>query len=257
MISPYTKIKTIIIDDEQLCIDSLQLKLEETCQDIEVLQTCTSVTEGLKAISNHKPQLIFLDINMPGEDGFTLLEKIDTPTFEIIFTTAYDQYALKAFQFNAINYLLKPISPEEIMLSINRYKERTYNQTSIQQLQSLLDDVRSTQKEIDKVALPTTNGYRFVLLKDIIRLEASSNYTIFYLTDQSQVVVSRTLKEYEIMLENHSFIRIHNSHLVNLSLIKEYYKGQGGTIIMADGTEIEVSARRRNYFLEKIEAFIK
>lgn len=257
MIAEIKQIRTIIVDDEQSCIDALQIKLEETCPEVIVSDTCTNIQQAADAIARHDPHLVFLDINMPEDDGFALLEKFNFIPFEIIFVTAFDRFALRAFEFNALNYLLKPVAAQDIVTSVNRYKKRTHSDTSLMQLQSLLHDVRNTQRGIDKIALPTGSGYRFVLIKDIVRLEASSNYTIFYLTDQSQVVVSKTLKEYETMLEQQPFIRIHNSHLINLSLIREYHKGQGGTIVMSDGSEIEVSARRKNFFLEKMEAFMR
>ena len=255
--NPSSRIGAIIIDDEQPCMNALTAQLKYHFSDIDVLQTCASAEDGLKAIAAHRPDIVFLDIYMPGTNGFELLEKLEDISFEIIFTTAFDNYAVRAFQVNALNYLLKPVNDEDLIQTINRYKDRLHQQTSLQQLASLLDSMRNAQRGIDKIAIPTYKGYRFALIQDIIRLEADGNYTMFHFIDGSKLVVSKSLKEYETILGGPSFIRVHNSHMINLCHMKEYINTGGGFIQMTDGAEIEVSVRKKSTFLERVGKFLR
>ncbi|MBX2965289.1 MAG: response regulator transcription factor [Cyclobacteriaceae bacterium] len=238
-------IRAIIIDDEPPCIDSLVAKLTDHCPDVSIIETCHSATAGVNAINAHKPQLVFLDVNMPGEDGFSVLQRCRDMAFEVIFTTAYDKYALRAFQFNALNYLLKPVGVADLVDSVNRYREQAHIRTSLQQIESMLKQVRQHQQQVEKLALPTLTGYRFIDLSEIVRLESDSNYTRFHLKNEQPILVSKTLKDYEELLTAETFVRVHHSHMINLAHVQEYRKGQGGVVVMTDGTEIEVSARKK------------
>ncbi len=249
-------IRTVIIDDEAFCIESLQYRLAENCADVQVVATCKNATEGIDALRRLKPDLVFLDINLPDLDGFRLLEQLDDPGFQVIFVTAYDAYAIKAIKVNALDYLLKPVDEEELVLAVARFKQRQQG-SHLRQLQQLLQTIQPGARENSRIALPTIRGQMFVSLNDIIRLESESNYTRFYLADKTNVLVSRTLKEYELLLGDHDFVRVHNSSMINLLHVKEYYKGKGGTILMADGMEIEISVRRKQFLLEKFAQLMK
>ncbi|MBX2895994.1 MAG: response regulator transcription factor [Cyclobacteriaceae bacterium] len=246
------KINAVIIDDEPPCIDSLVAKLNDHCPEVNIRQTCSSAAEGVKAIYTHRPHLVFLDVNMPGEDGFSVLQRSRDIHYEVIFTTAYDKYALRAFQFNALNYLLKPVSAADVVDSIKRFNEQAHIRTSLQQIESLLSQVHQHQQSMDKIAIPTLTGYRFIPIKNIIRLESDSNYTSFHLQGEPSVLVSKTLKEYEELLSAETFVRVHHGHLINLAHLVEYRKGQGGVAVMADGSEIEVSARKKADLLARL-----
>lgn len=248
-------IKAIIIDDEVLSVRALQAKLQDNCADVTVVASCHNVDDGINAIQEHKPDIVFLDVNMPNGDGFSLLERMDEITFEVIFTTAYDQYARRAFEVNALHFLLKPIKSDDLINAIQRYKDRSM-QTSMKQIMSLVTHIRSGQKQTDRIALPFPAGLKFVEFKDIVRLSPENNYTCFYLVDGTSLVITKAFKEYEMLLEENSFIRIHHSHIINLAHVKEYKKATG-TAVMTDNEQIEVSARKKATFLKSISRFMK
>lgn len=242
--------KTLIIDDEVRGCLSLQKMLQHTSTDIEVSGLAHSGTEGLEKIEELKPDLVFLDIQMPDMTGFGMLEKLENINFDIIFTTAYDQYAIKAFRYSAVDYLLKPIDMDELKEALNKFRSRKdgTQPPQHQQLNTLFQQVT-----LKKITLPTQEGLLFVNIDDIIRLQSTSNYTTFYLGNKKSIVVSKTLGEFESILEPHHFYRTHNSHIINLGHIEKYIKGEGGTVIMTDKTEIEVSRRKKDDFLKKLE----
>lgn len=250
-----TAIKAIIIDDEQHCIDALTLKLTEHCPEVQVLDTCTNASEGVHSIKRNNPDIIFLDVNMPEADGFDVLEKLDGALPEVVFTTAYDKYAVKAFEFNALHFLLKPIKGDDLVKVVQRYRDHNL-QTSLTQVASVLSYIRNEQRSINRIALPVASGFRFVELNDILFLKAESNYTTFYLVDGVKLIVPKTLKEYENMLLEEPFVRVHNSYIINLRLVAEYKKTQG-IIVMKDQTNIEISSRKKAEFLSKVERFLK
>jgi two-component system, LytTR family, response regulator len=247
----------VIIDDEKPCIISLQYKLSENCPDVQIIATCQTAKESMSVLRDLQPDLVFLDIDLPDLDGFKLLEQLEEVNFQVIFTTAYNEFAVKAFKFNAIDYLLKPVDPDELTQAMERFRQRATQDSGIRQLKQLLHNLQPNTREHSRIALPTARGQLFIDIDDIIRLESESNYTRFFLSDKSNIVVSRTLKDYEIMLSGHHFVRVHNSSIINLVHVKEYYKGKGGSIIMNDGMEIEVSVRRKQFLLEKLSYFLK
>lgn len=246
-------INCIIVDDEPKSRESLKILLEDFCQNVVVKALCQDVAEAVEAIQNHKPDVVFLDIHLQRETGFDLLTRLNDVNFEVIFTTAYSEYAIKAFKFSAIDYLLKPIDIEELKRALAKVEKRM-SDTISDRLKQLIQNLKSPSTENYKLALPTSDGLVFVKINDIIYCEASSNYTLIFTGDGKKHVVSRTLKEYEDMLSEHSFFRIHNSYLINLNAIKKYVRGEGGYVIMNNDQSLDVSKRKKEAFLLKIGA---
>ena len=244
-------IKTIIVEDERNSCEALQLLLQDCCPGVEVIEVAHSGADALQKIQKLQPQLVFLDIEMPNMNGFQLLEQMPRIDFELIFTTSYDQYAIKAIKFSAIDYLLKPIDREELEKAVKKVERKTINSFS-QQLEILLQKVNQPGIPVQRIALPTMQGLELVPIKSIISCSSNSNYTEFILTDKRKILVSRTLKETEEMLEDYAFIRVHNSHVVNLNEITKYIKGEGGYIIMTDGSTVDVSRSRKDLLLKKL-----
>jgi two-component system LytT family response regulator len=246
-------IKAIIVDDELGARESLSKMIEKNCKQLEVIAKADSMLAAFEVITNKQPDLVFLDIEMPNGNAFDLLEKFKEINFNIIFTTAYDHYAIKAIKFSAIDYILKPIDPEELVEAVKRFEKKQNGQPSVldKQFKTLLSNVRPENK-LKKVGIPDGDGLIFINLADIIRCESDGNYTFFILTSGKKIIASRTLGEYEQMFTEDNFFRIHRSHLVNLQHVKKYIKGEGGYVIMADDSQVEVSRRNKNEFLEKL-----
>lgn len=245
-------IKALIVDDEKNSCEALQLLLERSCPEIEIISTAHSGTEALKKIQTSHPQLVFLDIEMPNMNGFQLLEQLSKIDFELIFTTSYDQYAIKAFKFSAIDYLLKPVDREELEKAVEKVSKKLTNNIN-QQLDILLQKINQPSAPVQKIALPTMQGLELVSIDSIINCSANSNYTEFFLTDKRKILVSRTLKEIEELLEDHSFLRVHHSHIINLNAITRYAKGEGGYLIMSDGSTVDVSRSRKDLLMQKLQ----
>ncbi|MEO5570132.1 MAG: LytTR family DNA-binding domain-containing protein [Bacteroidia bacterium] len=245
-------IKTILVDDEQHCRDSLSATLKNHFPEVELISICANVIEGEEAIQKLKPELVFLDVEIPPSTGFDLLQKLNPISFEVIFTTAFDKYALRAIKASALDFILKPVGKEELGLAIERFKQKKSKNDSRQQMETLFENIRHLKDPLKKIMLPSQNGFEFVNVKDIVRLQADSNYTTFYFTDKRKTVVSKTIKEYEEMLAGHDFFRVHQSHIINIQYIKNYVKGEGGIVIMQDGSEIDVSRRRKEEFLKML-----
>ncbi len=246
-------INAIIIDDESRGRESLKKLLEKYCGDsVKVLGLGDSVEVAKKLVEMHQPDLVFLDIRMPMGDGFSLLESYSDVPFDVVFTTAYDQYALKAFRFSAIDYLLKPIDIQELKQAVDKIKKKLESPDNVnnQRFEALKENLRS--KDFDKIALPTTDGYSFVKREDIIRLEANGNYTAFYLKDKTKYLITRTLKYYDEMLRDYGFYRIHKSHLVNLIYVTKFIKGRQGYVETINGDRLEVSTRKREELLKAL-----
>jgi len=244
-------IKAIIIDDEPYCCEILAGMLEECCPDVEVIATCRNGNEGLSSIRQLSADLVFLDVEMPKMNGFEMLEKLPSIDFNLIFTTSYDQYALKAFRFSAIDYLLKPIDREELHKAVQKVLKRSQAPLP-QQLEILMQKIHQPATSVNKIALATMEGLQMIPIDTIISCESDDNYTIFLLKDKKKIVVSSTLKEIEEILEDHSFVRVHRSYLVNLNEIEKYLKGEGGYLVMSDGTTIDVSRSKKEVLLKKL-----
>jgi len=245
-------IKAVCIDDEMHCLKTLTMLLKEYCPDVEVMDKCNDAETGIRAIEKHKPELVFLDIEMPAMNGFELLEKIPEVNFELIFTTSYDKYALKAIHFSALEYLLKPIDGEELQKAVQKAARRLQHPLS-QQIEILFQKLHSLPGAMHKLAVPTMEGLQMISIDSIINCTSDGNYTIFILKNKQKLISSRTLKEIEEMLEDHSFFRVHHSHLVNLNEIEKYIKGEGGYLLMSDGATVDVSRRRKEMLLKKLQ----
>jgi two-component system LytT family response regulator len=246
-------ITAVIIDDEEHCINRLGGIIQQHfSESISVVASCTTVSSAVATIKEVKPQLIFLDVQIHDETGFDLLKQLPRPDFEIIFTTAYDTYAVQAFKFSAIDYLLKPIDKEELQLAIEKSEDKITLTETAARLDVLFHNLSNTNITSKRICVPVAGGLMFLQVSDIIRCESKINYTTIYLTGNKKLVVSKTLKEFEDMLTAYNFFRVHNSHLVNLQYIKSYNNGKGGTVVMEDGTQVEVSTRRKDDFLKKM-----
>ncbi len=247
-------ITAIIIDDEADSRENLCSLLKAHCPQVEILKTCHSPKEGLKILEESQPSLVFLDIEMPGMTGFELLEKLNPVPFEVIFTTAFNQYAIRAIKLSALDYLLKPIIAEDLKNAVSKFERRKTGNEHLEQMRLLLSNLRHPKNEVHKIAIPSFDGMIFINITDIIRLEAEGSYTRFH-TRQGQYLVSRTMKEYEDLLSENDFFRVHHGHMINLNQVNRYVKGDGGYIILHDGTNVPVSARRKTEVLERISRF--
>ncbi|MDQ2720383.1 MAG: LytTR family DNA-binding domain-containing protein [Bacteroidota bacterium] len=244
-------LKAFIIDDEFQGRNFLNKMLQQYFPEISVAGEAATVKEGLWGIKEYNPNIVFLDIQMKGETGFDLLNRLPEINFNLIFTTAFDQYAIKAFRFNAIDYLLKPIVTEELIQAVNKVKQRTTTMpaASRQQVEQLYSDIKNPKKIHDKIAIPTAEGFVIISINEIVYCHASCNYTEFHLTDKKCILSSYTLKQYDEMLTDQSFFRSHRSYLINLSHVKKYRKGEGGEIVMSNGHEIELARTHKDEFL--------
>jgi two-component system LytT family response regulator len=246
-------LKAIIVDDEERSRKNLKALVDEFCKNVEILDTVKSVDEGIQAIETHKPDLIFLDIQMQRETGFDLLNKIKKIDFEIIFTTAHAEYAIDAIKFAAIDYLLKPIDLNDLRQAIRRVEKKLVSNDFKEQFEVLLHNFRADNSESYKIAIPSSDGLIFINMKDIIICEAMSNYTKIHMKDGKNHVVAKTLKEYENILANYNFFRVHHSFIINLKEVKKYVRGEGGYVIMNNDASVDVSQRKKDAFLKRID----
>jgi two-component system LytT family response regulator len=226
--------------------------LQQYFPEIKVLGEASSVQEALEGINEHKPNIVFLDIQLKEETGFDLLNRLPKIDFALIFVTAYNQYALKAFRFNAIDYLLKPIIPEEFIDAVNKVKQRiaSTKTDSKRLVDQLYKDIQDPKKVHDKIAISTSDGFNIIPINEIIYCHAISNYTRFHLADKKSILSSYTLKQYDELLTTQSFFRAHRSYLINMAHVKMYKKGDGGEIVMSNGDEIELSRTHKAEFLQ-------
>jgi two-component system LytT family response regulator len=245
-------INAVIIDDERHSCDALKMLLAKCCPQVHVTAICFSGEEGIKTIGETKPQLVFLDIEMPHMNGFQMLEQLPRIDFEIIFATSYDQYAITAFKFSALDYLLKPVDREELEKAVQKVSKKI-NPPVSQQLEILLQKINQPATAVQRIALPTMQGLEFVPVDSIISCSSSNNYTEFFLADKKRLLVSRTLKEIEDMLADHLFLRVHNSHVVNLNAILRYIKGEGGYLVMTDDSKVDVSRSRKELLMQRLQ----
>ncbi|MBM3434670.1 MAG: response regulator transcription factor [Bacteroidetes bacterium] len=242
--------KTVIVDDEGKARTTLKNLLEVHCPSrINVIGEADCVERGLEIIQAMNPDLVFLDVQMPDGTGFDLLEQIPEIRFKVIFASAFDKFAIQAFKFSALDYLLKPVEAEKLIEAVSKLDESE----RFKELNKKLEVLLSNKNSFEKIALPTLDGIIFVKIKEIVRCESDNNYTGIFLKSGEKIMVSRTLKEYDDMLTPFNFFRIHKSHLINLGFLARYKKGEGGFVIMEDGAELEVSRRRKEEFLEAIQ----
>jgi len=225
--------------------------LEEFCPSVEVIGEAENAETGVQLIRNTKPDLVFLDIEMPYGNAFDLLDKLKPVNFEVIFVTAFNDYSLKAFRYSALDYLLKPVNIEELQISVVRATEKLKSKQLQNQLDLLLHNLTKPDPTLQKLALPSKEGLVFIVIGDIIRCEANGGYTYFFMQGGEKIVSAKNIKEYEDLLPENLFFRVHNSHLINLNCIKKYHRGRGGFVEMNDGVHIEVATRRKDEFLSK------
>lgn len=248
------QMKAILVEDELRGRNALLFLLNQLPELVQVIGVCGCVEEAKPLIQSLKPDLVFLDIEMPSKNGFDLLREIQDRTFEVIFTTAFNQYAIQAIKLNALDYLLKPIDFDELKQTLqNAVLKIKQKQSSATQIEHLLHNLKTINHTEHKLTLPCAEGVLFVSINQIVRCESDANYTRFYIKDEKPILVCKTMREYEELLADYNFCRIHNSHLINLKLIKKYTKGEGGIVTMVDGAEVEVSRRKKDAFLQKLE----
>lgn len=245
-------IKAVLIDDEKNALEMLEWQLDTYCSQVKVAAICSNVDDGIRAIELHRPQLVFLDIEMPVKNGFEVLQHFTDPFFDVIFTTAYNQFALKAFRFAAFDYLLKPIDADDLAATVSRYQKRMMQTDVKQQLQILIQQYNQPANLPAKVSFTTQQAIHFIVPENIVYCESNSNYTTLYFTDKTKLLVSKTLKEVEEVLVHYHFYRIHHSFIINLKHVNRYLKNDGGCIEMLTGAALPISRQRKQEVMEVI-----
>ncbi|HWY34462.1 MAG TPA: LytTR family DNA-binding domain-containing protein [Nitrosopumilaceae archaeon] len=245
-------IKALIVEDEIKSRELLVSLVKKHCPEITVVDAADGVESGVAAMRKHIPDLLLLDISMPDGTGFDLLGKVQDMKFDVIFTTATDKYALKAIKYSALDYLLKPIDAEELRAAVNKVTEKKSDLKSIENLSFLLQNLKQNNDNYNKISLPTGNAYEIVNIKDIIRCEAEGSYTNFYLVSGKKLMVSASLKHYEDLLPEKDFTRVHHHHLINMNHVVRFLKVDGGYAVMSDNTQVEISRRKKDTFLQKL-----
>ncbi len=245
-------LRAIIIEDEEQNRERLNNLLNQHCPDVEVIGDATSVKDGFKLIEQLKPDLLFLDIQLTDGTGFDLLKLFENITFKVIFVTAFEEYALKAFRFSALDYLLKPVDPEELALAVKKAEQQIESEVKLQ-----INNASNTLsgKELDKIVLKDIESIYLVDLSDITYCEADGNYTGFHFITEKPILVSKPLKEYESFLKDSRFLRVHRSYLINLRHFKRYEKSEGGKVILSDDAEIPVASGKKEELFDFIERF--
>ena len=247
-------IRALIVEDETQSRQLLNTLLKKNCPDIEVIALAANVNEALDAINKYHPDLVFLDITMPDGTGFDLLEKTSPIKFDVIFTTATDKYAIKAIKYSALDYLLKPIDTDELKNSVNKLIQKKTNLNTVENITHLLQNLKQSNDNYQKITLPTGSAYEIVYIKDIVHCEAEGSYTTFHLAGGKKLLVTAGLIQYEELLPSKEFMRIHRHHLINLNHVVRFLKTDNGVAVMSDGAKIEVSRRKNTEFLEALKS---
>lgn len=237
--------RAILVDDEQANLQNLKLLLEKYCPKVQVIAESDKVEVAADLIHLHRPEILFLDIQMGQSSGFDLLKKIPDPSFEVVFVTAYDQYGIQAVKFAALDYLLKPVNPDELINAVSKAEKRIKSKMQNEQLGFLLQQLKTPETNIQKIALPQQHEIRYVAIPDIVRCEADNTYTFFFLDNGEKILISRSLKEYADLLKPQGFLRVHQSHLINPAFVKSWLKEDGGTLLLKSGEKIPVSKPNR------------
>jgi two-component system LytT family response regulator len=247
-----SKYTALIVDDESGNRGLLKMLLEDHCPDVEVVGEADGVNSGYDLVEDLDPDILFLDIKMPDGDGFQLLEKYNEPRFQLIFVTAYDQYAIRSFKYSAVDYLLKPIDYEDLIQAVSRARERIDKGIFGHKIRALIENIRQQELGPKKLMVPDQQGFEVLQTQNVIRIEAEGNYSSIKLVSKKEILASKAIKFFEELLKDDSFYRIHNSHIVNTNHVVKYVRGRGGYVIMSDGAELEVSRRRREGFFRKM-----
>jgi len=247
-------ISAVIIDDEKNNIDNLSILLKELFPELDIVGEATDAVYGEQLILQHKPDIVFLDIQMPGKSGFDLLTSLADHHFEIIFVTAFDQFGIQAVKFSAIDYLLKPVDADELRKAVQKAISKSLEKKQNKQLENLLDVLQNQQlKDTHRIALPSSKEIRFIRTNEIIRCESSNNYTTFYILNGESIVTSKPIFEYEEILQAYGFIRCHQTHLVNKRYIKSLVRQDGGYLLLEDGSKIPISRLKRELVKKELE----
>ncbi|MEE4256536.1 MAG: LytTR family DNA-binding domain-containing protein [Bacteroidales bacterium] len=242
-------LKTVIVDDEQDAVNFIESIAKEYCPNIEIVGKAYSAIEGVEVISKVKPDLVFLDVEMPHGSGFDLLAGFPEKEFDVIFITAFNHYAIRAIKFSAVDYILKPININEFIDAVKRVEEsRKEKKGTSTNFQTLFENLQTAIPS--RLAIPTSNGMEYLNTREIIRVEADRSYSWFYMENGDKFLVSRNLKEYQELLSDRNFFRTHNSHLINLEHVKKYIRHEGGYIEMTDGSNVPISRGKKDLFLE-------
>lgn len=246
---------TVIIDDEQDAVDFISSIVSEYCPGLEVKGKANNVKTGIEIIKDVKPDLVFLDVEMPNGTGFDLLTHFPEKTFEVIFITAFNHYAIRAIKFSAVDYILKPININEFIESVDKVIAKRKNNplTGQENIEALLENIRTTHPT--RLVIPTSDGREYLNPQDIIRIEADRSYSWFFLIGKRKILVSKHLKEFQDLLSDRNFFRPHNSHLINLDFVKKYVRIDGGYIEMADGSQVPVARNRKDLFMAHMERY--
>lgn len=243
-------LNAVLIDDEQECLDFLEHMLKTKCPDVNIKALCSSGKDGIKAIGQHDPELVFLDIDMPYINGFDVIEMIPNPRFEVIFTTAYDKYAIRAFKISAVDYLLKPIDPDELVAAVNKVKHLKQRVEQTNPINFLLEQIKDVENNnVKRIALPTFDGLEFIRLDDILYCQSDGSYSNVYFADGQKRCISKSLHFLEDALCDYEFYRIHRSYIVNLNKVKRYSKTDGGILVMENGDIVKVSRSKKDELL--------
>jgi two-component system LytT family response regulator len=242
----------IIIDDEASSRNALRQKLANYCKGVIIIADCENGDDGIKNIEEKKPDIVFLDVEMPRMNGFTMLQQLHNRDFELIFITAYDYYAIKAIKFSALDYLVKPVEIEDLKAAVEKAVQKRNHSPRNERVEILLQNLMNEKKEQQRIAIPSMEGLQFIGMNEIVYLEAQSNYTIIYLTDSYKLTVSKTLKDFEELLPSPLFIRIHHSYLINKNHVTKYIKGEGGQVMMKNGAILDVARRKKEEFMKAI-----
>lgn len=250
-------IHAVLIDDEKNALEMLEWQLQTYCSQVAVMATCTNANDGILAIQSHRPELVFLDIEMPVKNGFEVLQFFTEPFFDVIFTTAYNQFALKAFRFAAFDYLLKPVDADDLAATVTRYQKKMLHSDIKRQLEILVQQYNQPTILPPKVSFSTQEALHFIDPATIVYCESNSNYTTLHFSDGKKLLVSKTLKEVEEVLIHYNFYRIHHSFIINLKHVKRYLKNDGGSIEMTNDAQLPISRQRKQEVVQSITSNIK
>ena len=245
------KLKAIIVEDEEASRETLANYLNRYCPDVSLVATADSVKEGLIAIEEHQPDVVFLDVEMPYGNGFDLLDQVQDITFATVFVTAFSNYAIKALNLSASYYILKPVDIDELISAVDKIKEEKTKDNHHFNSKVLVENLNTVDKLEHKIVLPQMNGFEVVRVKDVIRIQANDNFSDFHMVDGTRKVICRTLKHYEELLLDFNFLRVHKSHLVNLHYVRRYIKGKGGQLMMSDNSTVDVSPNKKKTLLDR------
>lgn len=248
------KLKAIIVDDEAGSREVLARQLEHYCPEIELLGSARNGADAARLIRETEPDVVFLDVEMGGETGFDLLKNLGEVKFDVVFTTAHEKYAMEAIRFSALDYLMKPILAEELKRSVSRLLRKNTSGERLRHMDALIYNINYSNSD-KKIALPLQNGFEFISLSEVVRCESANNYTLFHLSNGTNLLVSRTMLEFEKLLANYYFLRIHQSHLINLRHVQRYVKNDGNALIMSDGCRLEVSRRKKQELMQALSEF--